>query len=387
MQYRAMGEMGMLVSALGFGCMRLPLTDPTGKNMADIDEAATDALLHSALEKGINYIDTAYGYHEGRSEVVVGKLLAASGKRKQVHLATKLPSWLIQTRADMDKYFAEQCQRLHTDYIDFYLVHTLNKSYWPHLRDLGVLDFLEGLRRQGRIRHFGFSFHDDGPVFMDILQAHDWDFTQIQYNYLDENFQAGSAGFNRAVEKGMGVVVMEPLRGGSLARKPPQEVQAIWDAAPAKRSPAEWALRWLWDKEGVSVVLSGMNGQDQLDENCRVADEHRSNSLTPAELDSIHAARDVFHSKLKVPCTACNYCMPCPSGVNIPGIFHIYNQHSLFQDRAWCSGMYNFSMAATKERADHCVACGQCQEACPQHIEIIERLKEAHAVLEACGNP
>ena len=385
MQYRHFGRTGCKVSALGFGCMRLPLTDPAGKDVTKIDMVASDRLLRSALEQGVNYFDTAYPYHEGRSEGALGKIMAGTGRRKDVYLATKMPTWFIQSREDMEKYFGEQCQRLQTEYIDFYLIHTLNKVTWPRVRDLGVIDYLEGLKRQGRVRHFGFSFHDDAPVFMDILDVYNWDFVQIQYNYLDENFQAGTAGFQKAVQRGMGMVIMEPLRGGNLARKPPENIQKLWDAAPVRRTPAEWALRWLLDKAGVSVILSGMNAQEQLDENCRVASAHEPGSLTAAEVQTIEAVRDVFHSTLKVPCTACNYCMPCPAGVNIPAIFNIYNQYGLFRDEFWCNGMYNFSLASTGERADNCVACGQCEESCPQHIEIIERLREAHGVLDSIG--
>lgn len=387
MQYRAFGKTGCDVSTLGFGCMRLPLEEGAGTDMSRIDIAATTRLLDSAIAQGVNYVDTAYPYHEGHSEPVVGKVLEELKQRGNVMLATKMPSWAINTAEDMQKYFDEQCQRLRTEYIDFYLLHTLNKGYWPKLRDLGALEFLEKLKRQGRIRHIGFSFHDDLPVFEEILGAYDWEFCQIQYNYMDEAYQAGSAGLVQAVQKGMGVVIMEPLRGGNLAQTPPPDIQAVWDAAPVRRTPAEWALRWLLDKAGVSVILSGMNTQEQLDENLRVCADHKPDTLMPAELDAIHKVRDIFSAKVKVPCTACNYCMPCPSGVNIPGVFRIYNQYGLFGNRQWAAGMYNFIMAATDERADHCVACGQCEEACPQHIQIIDTLKQAHATLEACGMP
>lgn len=383
MQYRTFGNTGCQVSALGFGCMRLPLVTPN--DMSSIDEAATARLLESALEKGVNYLDTAYPYHNERSEPVIGKILEASKQRKNVYLATKMPSWAVQTRSDMVKFFEEQCQKLRTDHIDFYLLHNLNKSFWPKLYNLGVLDFLDELKREGRVREVGFSFHDDFPVFKEIIDAYAWGFCQIQYNYMDEKLQAGTKGFEYACSKGMGVAIMEPLRGGNLAQTPPADIQAIWDAAPVKRTPAEWALRWLLNKAGVSIVLSGMNTQAQVDENCQVCAEHTPSSLSSAEEDCIGKVRDLFMSKIKVPCTACGYCLPCPAGVNIPAVFNIYNQYHLFHNKFWVAVMYNYVLAELNERADACVACGRCEQACPQHIAIINELKTCHIELEACG--
>lgn len=384
MQYRTLGKSGVKVSALGFGCMRLPVVDG---NMARIDKPATTALLQKALALGVTYVDTAYVYHEGHSESVVGDIIHELGVRSQIMLATKMPVWDIKSRADMERIFDEQCRKLRTDYIDMYLLHTLNKTYWPQVRDAGVLEFLADMQTQGRIRHSGFSFHDDIDVFKEIVDAHPWECCQIQYNYLDEELQAGTEGLHYAAARGMGVVIMEPLRGGNLAQNPPADIQKVWDATPFTRSPADWALRWLLNKPEVSIILSGMNAMPQVEENARVCAEHLPNAFTPAEEQAVATVAELYSTRFQVPCTGCRYCMPCPSGVNIPAIFNIYNQYGLFKNRQWCAGMYNFALAATSECATNCIECGQCEESCPQHIAIIEKLKEAHTALAACRMP
>ncbi len=384
MQYREFGKTGQKVSTLGFGCMRLPVV---GDNNAQVDEKATNALVGMALEKGINYFDTAWGYHGGNSEATLGKALDMHKARSTVFVADKMPPWEITCQNDMEKIFIAQCARLRSGYIDFYLLHNINKTHWAKMRELGALDFLHRLQKEGRVGHVGFSFHDELSVFKDIVDSYDWDFCQIQYNYLDEELQAGTDGLDYAAKKGMGVVVMEPLRGGNLARKPPEEIQALWDSAQTKYSPAEWALRWLFDKPEISVVLSGMNEKRQMEENCRIASEHVTQTMTNAQFNLIYRARELFLSRFKTPCTTCAYCMPCPSGVNIPGIFRVFNEYGLFGDKNWCGGMYNANMAATESTAANCVQCGQCEEACPQKIAIIETLQEAHRELSACGMP
>lgn len=384
MQYRTLGKTGLSVSTLGFGCMRLPVID---KDMARIDTQATEKLFQQALDLGVNYVDTAYIYHGGTSESVMGDTIHKLGVRPKILLATKLPVWEISSRADMERVFETQCQRLRTDYIDLYLLHSLTKRTWANMQALGALDFLAEMQAKGRIRHSGFSFHDDHEVFKEIVDAHPWEFCQIQYNYLDEDLQAGTAGLHYAASRGMGVVIMEPLRGGNLAQTPPADIQAIWDASPYKRSPADWALRWLLNKGEISIILSGMNDSTQLQENARVCAEHLPNAFTTAESESVAQVAKLYASRFSVPCTGCRYCMPCPSNVNIPAVFNIYNQHTLFGNDQWCAGMYNFALSQSKERADQCIACGQCEENCPQHIAIIDKLKEAHTVLEACGMP
>lgn len=384
MQYRTLGKSAVKVSTLGFGCMRLPIV---GEDVGNIDKAATKKLLSRAFELGVNYVDTAYVYHNGNSESVIGECIEELGMRSKILLATKMPVWDVHNRADMQKFFDEQCKNLRTDYLDFYLLHTLNKIYWPQVRDAGVLDFLADMQAQGRIRHSGFSFHDDVSIFKEIVDAHPWEFCQIQYNYLDEELQAGTEGLHYAAARDIGVVIMEPLRGGNLAQTPPADIQQVWDSCPVKRSPADWALRWLLDKPEVSVILSGLNNESHLEENARVCAEHLPGTLSPVEQQAIATVAELYSTRFPVPCTGCRYCMPCPSGVNIPAIFNVYNQFSLFGNRQWCAGMYNFAMASTHERADNCVECGQCEESCPQQIAIIEKLKEAHKVLEACGMP
>ena len=381
MQYRTFGRTSLKISALGMGCMRLPILGKWPEDASVIDEAEARELLLAAAEAGINYFDTAWPYHGGNSEPFVGKTLADAGLRKKIHIATKLPSWEIQSPADMERIFAEQCEKLRTDYIDFYLLHTLNRNYWKKLVEYGALDFLERLKREGRILHAGFSFHDDAPVFKEILDGWDWDFCMIQYNFLDEELQAGTVGFEHAVNKGLPVVIMEPLKGGALARPAPPDIQSIWDNAAPGRSPADWALRWLWDKAGVSTLLSGMSSLEQLEENCRICDETQAACLSDAERAAYAQARELFMARNKVACTVCAYCMPCPSGVSIPAIFQLYNDQALFDDWFYTANLYN-NLAVVDAHAELCTECGQCVEQCPQHLQIPEKLKEAHATLQ-----
>jgi len=361
--------------------MRLPILGKWPEDAAAIDEAKARTLLLAAADAGINYVDTAWPYHNGNSEPFVGKTLADAGLRKKTHIATKLPSWEIQSPADMERIFAEQCTRLRTDYIDFYLLHTLNRSYWKKLVEYGALDFLERLKREGRILNAGFSFHDDAPVFKEILDGWDWDFCMFQYNFLDEELQAGTVGYEYAVQKGTSVVIMEPLKGGALARPAPPDIQEIWDSAAPGRSPAEWALRWLWDKAGVSTLLSGMNSLEQLEENCRICDRTQVACLSAAERAAYARARELFMARNKVDCTSCAYCMPCPSGVSIPAVFQLYNDQALFDDWFYTANLYN-NLAVAGAHAELCAECGQCVEQCPQQLPIPEKLKEAHATLQ-----
>jgi uncharacterized protein len=380
MQYRRLGRTGCRVSALGFGCMRLPVI---GGDDGRIDEAHAARLLHGAIERGVNYVDTAYPYHQGGSEPFVGRALQGAW-RQQVILATKLPSWRVEKTADFDKFLDEQLQRLRTDRIDCYLVHSLKADWWHKLVGLGVLEFLERALKDGRIRYAGFSFHDELDVFKQIVDAYDWHFCQIQYNYMDEETQAGTRGLDYAAGRGLGIVVMEPLRGGALAAKAPEDIRALWDTSPVRRTPAEWALRWIWDRPEIGVVLSGMNSRDQVEENCRIAHEGLPGSLLPAERELIGRVRDRYRERIQVPCTACGYCLPCPQGVNIPRIFALYNDGFIFGSHAWACIMYT-QVSNAAEMASNCVACGQCEEACPQGIEIIAKLRQSHARLTAAN--
>jgi predicted aldo/keto reductase-like oxidoreductase len=384
MLYRKFGKTGIDVSTLGFGCMRLPLARPDAtfhEDDAGIDETRAAELLHWAIDHGLNYVDTAYPYHGGNSEPFVGRALQG-GYRKKIYLATKLPSWLIQSRSDMDRYLDEQLVRLQTDSIDCYLVHTITKTFWPNLLKHGVLEFLDAALSDGRIRFAGFSFHDELDLFKETVDAYDWSFCQFQYNYLDENYQAGRAGLEYAAARGLGVVIMEPLRGGRLAVNIPSAVQQVWDGAPLRRSPAEWALRFLWDQPDVSVVLSGMNHMDQVTENVRIASEVQPNSLTAAERDLIDEAKKIYRERIKVNCTGCGYCMPCPSGVNIPGCFTLFNNAHILEDVPTHRIFYNAHIGPA-HAASNCVECGECEESCPQHIPIREVLKETHQLLGA----
>ncbi len=377
MQYRQLGSCQQNISILGMGCMRLPVIDG---DEGRIDEPRATKLLHQAIDKGITYFDTAYPYHQGRSETFLGEVLRRDGLRNRVRLASKLPSWAIESRQDCDRYLNEQLQKLRTDHIDCYLLHALKSDWWHKLTELGVLDFLDQAVADGRIGCAGFSFHDELPVFKSIVDAYDWGFCQIQYNYMDETIQAGRSGLEYAAAKGLGVIVMEPLRGGHLARSVPGMIQDLWDQAAIRRSPAEWALRWVWDHPQVTCLLSGMNEAAQLEENCRLADRVQAETLSPEELSLIGRVRDQLRQRIKVPCTCCGYCLPCPAGVNIPKIFSIYNDCFIYGDQRFPQRIYSIAMNASA-RADNCTGCGQCEAVCPQQIPIIDRLAESHRLL------
>lgn len=384
MRYRKFGKTGMEVSALGFGCMRLPLVNLDAKIGVDdgtIDEPKAVEILRWAIDNGVNYVDTAYPYHQGNSELFLGRALQ-DGYRQKVRLATKLPSWLIQSRGDMDRYLDEQLNKLQTDSVDFYLVHTVNRQFWPNLVENGLFEFLDSALSDGRIRFAGFSFHDELDMFKEALTAYPWSFCQIQYNFLDENYQAGKEGLQLAVDRGLGVVIMEPLRGGRLATNIPPAAQSLWDGAPVRRSPAEWALRYLWDYPGISVVLSGMNEMAQVQENVRIAGEALPDSLTKAERKLINDVKEVYHAIRRIDCTGCRYCMPCPSGVNIPGCFTLFNNAHMLDDVATHKIFYR-ALIGAEHYASNCVECGECEEACPQHIPVRAALKEVAALLEA----
>lgn len=377
MLYRKFGKTGLYVSALGFGCMRLPLANPSARFLVDdgeIDEEKATAMLHAAIDAGVNYVDTAYPYHQGNSESFVGRALAGDWRDK-VYLATKLPSWLVQSRADMDRYLDEQLKKLRTDHIDFYLVHTINKVFWPNLVKNGVFEFLAAAMDDGRIGYAGFSFHDELGLFKEVVDAYDWSFCQIMYNYMDVNYQAGTAGLDYAASRGLGVAVMEPLRGGRLAAVVPPAAQAVWDRAAVKRSPAEWALRFVWDDPRVSVVLSGMSEPEQVAENVRIAGQAAAGSLSAEERALIAEVRGIYESRIKVNCTGCRYCMPCPSGVDIPGCFTLFNNAHIFEDVFTNRLFYSIHMEESRKAAS-CTECGRCEEHCPQHVPIRAMLKE-----------
>ena len=369
MLYRKIPKNGDELSILGFGCMRLAVKDD-----GSIDEERATKQIRYAIDHGVNYVDTAWPYHMGQSEPFVGRALA-DGYREKVKLATKLPSWLIQSREDMDTFLDAQLKKLKTDHIDYYLVHALIGELWDTVEKLGVVDFLDKAKADGRIKNAGFSFHGAGDDFNRIVVAYDWDFCQIQYNFLDEINQAGTAGLEYAASKGLGVIIMEPLRGGNLTKNVPPAVKKIWDEAPVKRTAAEWALRWIWNHPGVTVVLSGMNDEAHIRENLKVADKAYPNSLTGNELELVKRVEGKYRELMKVGCTGCRYCMPCPSGVNIPLCFETYNNLYMADDPNGEKFMYAARLGGalglgTPEFASQCVQCGECREKCPQHIDI-----------------
>lgn len=372
MQYRKFGKLDFEVSALGFGAMRLPTRE------GNVDEPEAAMMLYYAIDHGVNYVDTAYPYHKGQSEVFIGKALKEGSYRDKVKLATKMPSWLVNEAADFDRYLNEQLDRLQTDHIDFYLLHTLNKKWWPKLRKLGVLNWAEKAIADGRIGCLGFSFHDKYPIFEEIVDEYDWTFCQIQYNYMDIENQAGVKGLKYAASKGLTVVIMEPILGGMLVN-PPQPIQDLWDTAEKKRRPADWALQWLWNQPEVAVVLSGMSTMKQVEENIASAEVSGINTLTEAEMALVDQVREKYRELSPIPCTRCEYCMPCPSGVNIPRNFEIYNQGVMYDKPDGAPRRYG--SVPENERASACIQCRECEEKCPQSILISEWMPVVHEVL------
>jgi predicted aldo/keto reductase-like oxidoreductase len=360
MKYRTLGKTGERVSVLGFGAMRLPTT---GKE-ADVDEAAAVEMIRYAIDHGVNYVDTAYVYHGENGEKVVGKALA-DGYREKTLLATKLPIWSVRKRSDCDRFLDEQLSRLGTDHIDFYLLHCLQEHSWPKMRDLGVLPWAEKMQAEGRIRHFGFSFHDTYEAFTEILDGYDWPFCQIQYNFVNEEVQAGTRGLKHAASKGVAVIVMEPLFGGTLA-SPPQPIRQMW----SDRRPADVALRWLWDKPEVSLVLSGMSTLEQVKQNIESAGRPGAAWLDEGEAELLARVQAEYKKLSAIPCTKCGYCMPCPNGVKIPVNFELYNNAAVFKGSSvvLCRNLY-LSLPES-ERANACAECGVCEERCPQQIKI-----------------
>ena len=374
MLYRTVPKNGDELSILGFGCMRLPMTKER-----QIDEPRATRQVRDAIDRGVNYLDTAWPYHAGESENFLGRALT-DGYRDKVKIATKLPSWMIKNREDMDTYLNAQLEKLQTDHIDYYLLHGLAGDQWDHLDSLGVTDFLDKAKGDGRIVNPGFSFHGVLGDFKRIVDVYPWIFCQIQYNYLDEKNQAGTEGLEYAASRDLGVVIMEPLRGGNLGLPtPPPDVDAIWQKADKKRTPVEWALRWVWNHPEVTVVLSGMNEEDHIQENLAIVQAALPNSLTEDELKLIEEAGRKYRTLMKVACTGCGYCMPCPSDVAIPRCFEVYNKMHMFGNEVEAKFSYALSMGGAfsgiPSFASQCVRCEECLEKCPQHIEIPDILE------------
>ncbi len=381
MRQTAFGNTGLEVSPLGFGCMRFPVLD---NDNSRIDEQAAMEMVHYAIDHGVNYFDTAYPYHGfdfskgGASEPFLAKALK-NGYREKVYIATKLPSWLVQTREDMDRFLDEQLERLETEYIDFYLLHGLDRISWKKLLELGVLEFLDSALEAGKIRFAGFSYHDEIDLFKEIVDAYEWTFCQIQYNYMDEEYQAGTEGLKYAAEKGLAVVAMEPLRGGTLVKGlPPVARKVLEETAPA-RSVVGWAFHWLLKHPEVTLVLSGMSDLQQVMENIKLVGSLPQEEWTSTDEDTIREAINIIRGKQKVDCTACNYCMPCPEGVNIPRNFALYNDYHMLQDPA--AKLRYQRLLSDMAKASNCIQCGLCEPQCPQSIPIRAELKHVDELL------
>lgn len=363
------------LSILGYGCLRF------SRKGTSIDQEKAEQEMRIAIEHGVNYFDTAYTY--GGSEVCLGKFLA-KGYRDKVHIATKLPHYYIKKEDDIERYFREQLERLQTDHVEYYLMHMLNDiAAWKRLQSLKITEWIANKKAQGQIQNIGFSFHGNTDNFLKILEAYDWDFCQIQYNYMDEHSQAGRKGLIRAHEKGMPVIIMEPLRGGRLVQGLPKSAVKLLEREEPRRSPAEWGLRWLWNQPEVTVVLSGMNDASQVEENVRIASQTEAGCMDKNEMEVIEKVKAEINHCMKVPCTGCGYCMPCPGGVDIPGCFSAYNTR--YTD-SWFQGMKAYVMCTTLKtnptNASKCLKCGKCEQHCPQSIAIRKELEQVKKHME-----
>lgn len=374
MQYRN-DQTGRPISLLGYGCMRFT------RKGAGIDLEKAEREVLAAIGAGVNYFDTAYIYPG--SEAALGEILDRNHCRDQVRIATKLPQYLVRGKGDFERYFAEELRRLRTDHVDFYLMHMLTDvESWHKLEAAGVREWLDAKRAAGQIGQVGFSFHGNTEMFKKLLEVYPWNFCQIQYNYLDEHSQAGRAGLEAAAAKGLPVIIMEPLRGGKLVNLLPPEAKRLFAESPRGWTPAEWALRWLWDQPAVTCVLSGMNDLEMIEENCRIADEVQPGALTKEDFALLERVKTAIQQRVKAPCTGCGYCMPCPKGVDIPGAFRCYNE--MFTERKRTGRREYWQVVGLRKEpafATQCVGCGKCESHCPQHLPIRALLKEADRAL------
>ena len=375
MNYRT-DKYGNKLSILGFGCMRFPM------KAGRIDLAETEREILTAVQGGVNYFDTAYIYPG--SEAALGEILERNGLRDRVYIATKLPHYLIKSREGLDKLFNEELRRLRTDHVDFYLMHMLTDTdTWERLKAMGIEEWIAEKKASGAIRQLGFSYHGNSDMFCKLIDAWDWDFCQIQYNYMDEHSQAGRRGLNHANGKGIPVVIMEPLRGGKLVSRLPEEAKRIFESYPVRHTPAQWAFRWLWNQPEVTVVLSGMNSDEMVRDNLRTASTVQIGELGPEEEAMLRQVVAAINSKMKVGCTGCGYCMPCPKNVDIPGTFAAYNRR--YQEgKFW--GFMDYVICTLLRKnptpASNCIGCGKCEKHCPQHLPIRQKLGEARKELE-----
>ncbi|MBQ3141390.1 MAG: aldo/keto reductase [Clostridia bacterium] len=375
MNYRQ-DKYGNRLSVLGYGCMRFP------RKLGAIDLRQTERQILTAIESGVNYFDTAYIYPG--SEAALGEILQKNGLREQVHIATKLPHYLIKSRETLEKMFDEQLRRLRTDHVDYYLMHMLtDTATWERLKALGIEQWLREKQQSGAIRQVGFSYHGNSEMFCQLVDAYDWDFCQIQYNYMDEHSQAGRRGLEYASAKGLAVVIMEPLRGGKLVSRLPQEARDIFADYKIRHTPAQWAFRWLFNQPQVTVVLSGMNTDDTVRDNVNTASTATVGELGPDEEAMLKRVVEAINAKMKVGCTGCGYCMPCPKNVDIPGTFAAYNRRHT-EGKFWALAEYAMCTALrkTSTAASNCVGCGKCEQHCPQHLDIRKHLSDAAGELE-----
>jgi predicted aldo/keto reductase-like oxidoreductase len=359
--------------------MRLPV------RMQSINQKLAEKQIMYAMERGVNYFDTAVPYHNGKSEPFLGKILSKNGCRDKIKIATKLPHWSTDSKEDMDRILDEQMSKLKTDRIDYYLVHGLSGELWDKAKNNGVIEFLDNALKTGKIINAGFSFHGLAEEFNGIVDDYDWTFCQIQYNYLDTQNQAGTAGLKYAASKDLAVIIMEPLRGGNLAKTPPQTVKDIWEKAENKKTPVEWSLGWIWNHPEVTVVLSGMNNDDHINQNLALAEKALPNSFTENELQLVEEAATEFRNVMRVGCTGCQYCMPCPAGVNIPSCFEAYNSRYVFKDKRAKLTYLFFNGGIVTEKptlASACVQCEECLDKCPQHLPIPDLLNHVQEDME-----
>ena len=375
MNYR-LDKYGNNLSILGYGCMRFQ------RKQGKIDMELAEKQIMTAYENGVNYYDTAYIYPG--SEAAIGQIFQRNGIRDKVFIATKLPHYLIKNRKTLDKLFEEQLERLRTDYVDYYLMHMLtDTATWKRLEEMGIREWIEEKKKCGAIRQVGFSYHGNSETFCGLVDAYDWDFCQIQYNYMDEHTQAGRRGLQYAHEKGLPVVIMEPLRGGRLVNQLPDKAKKLFAEHPAGYTPAQWSFRWLWDQPEVTVVLSGMNTEEMVMDNIRTASTVEIGAFGDGEKELLSRVIKAFNEKVKVGCTGCGYCMPCPMGVDIPGTFNAYNRR--YQD-GWFQAEREYFMCTAFRKnsaaASQCIGCGKCEKHCPQSIPIRQHLKDARKVLE-----
>lgn len=388
MQYRTMPKSDDKLSVLGYGCMRLP-TRMGGASSNMIDKETAIRQIRGAIDSGVNYLDTAWPYHLGASETFLGEHILKDGYREKVNIATKLPCMMISKKDKIEEIFNKQMEKLQVECIDYYLLHSLDGPTWDKMVSLDIIEFMNRIKKEGKIRHMGFSYHGKYEDFIRIVDDYDWDFTQVQYNILDENFQAGIKGIEYAASKNMGIIAMEVLRGGALVGKIPKEIQDIYDEAPIKKSAAEWAFRWVYNNPAITLVLSGMNDDEHIKENLKIAENALPNGMSAEELEIVNRAREKYLEIMSVGCTGCAYCMPCPAGIDIPSAFKNLNNYHMFGKMEPKIRHMAYTGIITNDGKPHwtnsCIDCGKCEEACPQNIEVRREFKKVQKNLEGRG--